>query len=91
MAEYIQHFGAVTYRVNGTGNLKAQFIGFDDVIIKNMAPLVMSPNPGREPRVLANAIGQRMRLKLITTEKDEVMLINRIVVWSKPLFTQYPG
>lgn len=91
MAEYIQHFGAVTYRVNGTGNLKAQFIGLDNVVIYNMFPLVMTPNPGREPRILANAQGQRMRLKLSTTAKDEVMLINRIVVWSKPLFTQYPG
>jgi len=91
MAEYILHFGSVTYRVNGFGNLKSQFIGFDNVIINDLAPLSMSLTPGREPRILANTKGQRVRLKVYTTEINERMAINRIVIWTKPLATQYPG
>lgn len=91
MAEYIQHFGAVTLRVNGVGTLKMSFIGLDDIIINDLTPLIMSPTPGREPRILANTKGQRVRLKLITTEINETMLVNRIIIWSKPLFTQFPG
>lgn len=91
MSEYILHYGAVTLRVNGAGSLRGSFIGLDDIIINTLHPLTMASAPGREPTILANTKSQRARLKLETTAIDEVMKINRIVVWTKALYTQYPG
>jgi hypothetical protein len=90
MAEYILHFGGITIRVNGSGILRSSFIGLDDVIVKKLAPLTMSNTPAREPTILSNANGQRMRLKLETTDINEVMKVNRIVIWTKPMYTQFP-
>lgn len=89
--EDILHYGVVRLRVTGTGNLKLAFTGLDDVVTANLTPIVMASTPGREPRVLANFVGQRARFKVQTTEKDEVFRVNRIVIFAKPIWADYPG
>lgn len=91
MAENILHFGAVRLRVNGSGNLDMKFIGLDDQIENNLKPLAMSATPGKEPLVLSNFKGQRARLRLSTDAINEYMIINRVVIFVKQLYTSYPG
>lgn len=89
--ENILHYGAVRLRVNGTGNLQLAFTGLDDVVTATLSSLVMASSPGREPRVLANFVGQRARFKVLTNQKDEIFKINRIVIFAKPIWTDFPG
>lgn len=91
MAEDILHFGAVRLRVVGSGNLRMTFIGLDDKVTQVLKPLVMSATPGVEPTRLSNFKGQRARLKLYTSAINEYMIINRIIVFVRPIATGYPG
>lgn len=91
MAENILHFGAITVRVNGTGLLRMKLKSLDDVKTKVIAPITMSSTPGKEPTKLTNFNSQRARYRLETTAIDEYMKINRIVVWIKEIYTQFPS
>lgn len=87
----IHHYGVVRLRVTGSGNLQLAFTGLDDVVTANLTPIAMAATPGREPRVLANFVGQRARFKIQTTVKDETFRINRIIIFAKPIWSEYPG
>lgn len=91
MAEDILHFGAVRYRLSGVGNLKHQVISLDDTITEELKPLPMQLNPGREPLRLSNSKAQRARIKVYTDQIGEKVIINRIIIFVKPIWTQYPG
>lgn len=91
MAESILHFGAVRYRVNGTGTLHSELISLDDVYTQQLANLEMEDAPGKEPRILANFKQQRARLKVSTTELGDFMKFNRIIYFVKELWKDFPG
>ena len=90
MAEDILHFGAVRYRVTGNGDMFQSLITYDDQVIKPLLPLTLSDTPGREPTRLASLVTQRARLKVYTTEYDDNVRINRIILYVKPVYTSYP-
>ena len=90
MAAEIWHYGAITLRVNGTGNLLFRFAGLDEVSTESPIQLAMADSPGRMPTRLANFNGQKAVLRLRTTEINEFVKINRIIVWVKPMWTSYP-
>lgn len=66
-------------------------IGLDEVDTFEVTPLVMSLTPGREPTKLTNFNSQRARLRMGTDVIDEYMKINRVVLWIKPVATQFPS
>lgn len=51
----------------------------------------METLPGREPQRLANFTNQRVQFELKTTEINEYFIINRIIVFAKPIWSEYPG
>lgn len=85
----ILHFGAVKLRVNGTGSLQMKFIGLDNATEQVLAPITMATLPGRQPQRLSNFIGQRALLEGKTTVINEIFRINKIIIFSKPLWTEY--
>lgn len=87
--ENILHFGAVRYRVTGSGNLIQSFYGLDRAESEVLKPLVLSEAPGREPIVLANFKGQRALLRLETTVINEWFNFNRIILFTKPIYSGY--
>lgn len=89
--ENISHFTAVRLRVVGSGNLNMTLYSLDDVNSQVLAPLAMSATTNIQPTRLANFNEQRAALWLGTTEKDEYFRINRIILFSKEIFTSYPG
>lgn len=89
--EDLTHFGATKIRVTGTGTLRQKFYGFDNVLTQTLGNVTMSASPGQQPLMLANFINQRARLELKTTGIDEKMNVNRILVFTKPIFTSLPG
>jgi len=91
MAEDVLHFGAVRLRVNGSGNLCTGFWSLDNTDIYDMEQFEMSNSPGQEPAHLGNFVGQRARLRVETLDKDEVFRVNRIIIYTKPMWTQLDG
>lgn len=89
--ECINHYGGFRIRVKGSGSLQAQMLGLDSTPSQNLVSLTMSSAPGREPFRLANVVSQRARLIVKTTNIDEVFHINRIIIYAKPLWTDFPG
>jgi hypothetical protein len=91
MAENILHWGGVRIRVNGSGSLNLRFIGLDNTYENVMTPLTMAASPGRQMDRLGNFVAQRARLEVKTTAINETFKINRIILFVKQMYTQYPG
>ena len=89
--EDILHYAGIRLRLQGAGNLIPTFLNLDDSPIQVLTSINMSALPTREPLRLSNFTGQRVRLKLSTSLIDEKMIVNRIVFFVKPLWTEYPG
>lgn len=89
--ESISHFAAIRIRVTGVGNLKLQIFSLDDVKSKVLVPLAMSPGARIIPTRLVNFMEQRAAFELKTTESNERFRINRIVIFTKEVFSSYPG
>ena len=89
--ENISHFAAIRIRVNGTGNLKLKVYSLDDVKFKILVPITMQLKARIIPTRLVNFMEQRASFELKTTDFDEQMRINRIVVFTKEVYKSYPG
>jgi len=89
--ESISHYAAIRIRVTGVGNLKMQVSSLDDVRSKTLVPLVMQATNRIIPTRLVNFTEQRASFELKTTEINEKFRINRIVIFTKEVFTSYPG
>jgi hypothetical protein len=85
----ILHFSAVKFRVNGTGSLRLRFISLDNVTTQTLVPITMTLLPGRQPQRLCNFISERGLLEGKTTAINEVFRINKIILFSKPLWAEY--
>jgi hypothetical protein len=89
MSEYVFHFLGYRPRVDGFGNLKATFYGFNKVRSSPMKDLDMSSLAQNEPMKLGNFIAQRALLRLEVTEIGEYFDLNRIEIFTKPIGTGY--
>jgi len=63
----------------------------DDVRSKVLVPFTMLPANRIIPTRLVNFMEQRASFELKTTGMDEEFKINRIVIYSKEVFSSYPG
>lgn len=86
----ILHFGAVRYRVTGSGNLKTFLRSLDNVKNKQLSNTVMAAINDIEPTRWANFTNQRAQIEFKTTEINEVFNISKIIVFVKPVATSYP-
>jgi hypothetical protein len=89
--ESISHFAAIRIRLVGSGNLLMKVFSLDDVRSKTLVPFAMLPGNRIIPTRIVNFVEQRASFELKTTVMDEKFRINRIVVFSKPVFTSFPG
>lgn len=91
MAEDFLHFGAVRMRINGEGNLNLSFRSLDDVDEEILYPLEMQPTTAKEPIVLANFISQRGMLRGYVNQINENFSINRLILFVRPIYTEFPN
>jgi hypothetical protein len=91
VGENISHFASIRIRVNGTGSLKMKVSSLDDVRSKELVPFTMQTTNRIIPTRIVNFMEPRAAFELKTTEMNEFMRINRIVVFVKEVFTSYPG
>ena len=89
--ESISHFAAIRVRVTGVGNLKMRAYSLDNVHMKELVPFEMLTQTRIIPTRLVNFMEQRASFELRTTEINERFRINRIIIFTKPVFTSYPG
>lgn len=89
--EIISHFSAVRIRVNGAGSLKLSLFSLDDVVSTTLVPLTMAATTNIVPTRLTNFQQHRASLEIKTTEIDERARINRIIIFVKEVFTEWPS
>lgn len=89
--ESVSHFAAIRIRVTGTGSLLMKVYSLDDVKSKTLVPLTMSATARIIPTRLVNFMEQRASFEFKTTAMDEEFRINRIVIFTKEVYTSYPG
>ena len=87
----ISHFTAVRLRMNGFGNLLMTLYSADDIRSQTLVPLMLDTLTNIQPTRLANFNEQQAALELGTTEIYEYFRINRIIIFSKEIYTSYPG
>jgi len=87
----IIHFNALRGRIRGTGILDCRLFDFDETQSVDFPPITMEAATGRFVLKLINFKSQRACLEVKTDEIDEVFRINKLVVFAKPLFTEYPA
>ncbi len=88
--ELINHFAGVKLRLNGVGDLLMTVYSFDESKSSVLLPLTMSNTPGREPTRLMNFMTQRIKIKFTTDMIDEVVKINRVLLYARPTYAEYP-
>jgi CYTH domain-containing protein len=89
--ENIQHFSAMRVRVTGGASLQLKVYSLDDVRSKTLVALPVSSASRIIPTRLVNFVEQRASFELKTTEIDEFIKVNRVVIFVKEIFTSYPG
>ena len=89
--EDILHFTGFRLRVTGVGNLLAQFTSIDSEFTQSLVSIPLATVTAREPFRLANFNQQRALLRLGTSEINEYFRINRIVIFAKKLWSDYPA
>jgi|SRR5215203_1758709 len=89
--ESISHFAAIRMRVNGNGALQMTVYSLDDVKSKELVPFTMATTTRIIPTRLVNFMEQRACFEIKTTEIDESFRINRIIVFTRPVYTSFPG
>ena len=89
--EYINHCNSIRLKLRGSGNLRATLYSYDEVESFALEPIVMAANTNIPPTQLANFKQTEMKLKLETTEINEIFNISEILIYIKPVEQSYPG
>lgn len=88
--ENIQHFSHLRLRVQGSGDLKGQLISLDPTYLTDLPVTTMSAVAEREPTILTNFVTQRAAYKFYTTEENEWLRINRVIIFLKDYGAEFP-
>lgn len=89
--ENISHFNAVRMRVIGQGSLKLTMHSMQSIRTKQLVDIPMSMQTNKQPIRLANFMEQRAALEISTNSINDYFRINRIIVFSREVFTEYPA
>jgi len=89
--EAILHFAAIRVRAVGVGNLLPKFYSLDNVLTSSLVALPMLTASARHLTRTANFQTDRAALELKTSVINEVFNINRIVLYAKEVFIDYPS
>lgn len=87
----IVHYTSVRMRIIGSGELEMTMFSQDDVYSYVMVPFTMAATTNIRPNRLMNLLQQRASLQGLTDTKDEWFSINKIVIYAKEVFTDYPN
>lgn len=78
-------------RIIGSGLLRMTMYSQDDIYSSILLPFTMSATTNIRPTRLMNFQHQRAYLKGTTTSSGEWFSINKIVIYAKEVFVDYPN
>lgn len=87
----IVHYTSVRMRIVGSGNLDMTMYSQDEIYSSDLVPFVMSATTNIRPTRLMNFQHQRAYLKGSTNVSGEWFRINKIVIYAKEVFVDYPN
>ena len=87
----IVHYTSLRMRIIGSGSLQMTMFSQDDVYSSVLQPFVMKAATNIRPTRLMNFQHQRAALEGKTTELNEWFKINKIVIYAKEVFVDYPS
>lgn len=91
VAGNISHFTAIRMRIVGSGTLNMTLYSLSDERSEVLVPFTLSATTRIMPTRLANFMEQMASLELETTELNGYFRINRIVIFTREIFSSYPG
>jgi hypothetical protein len=89
--EGIQHFSTIRIRATGQGQLKMVAFSLDYIKKKDLVPLPLAAMSRIQPNRIVNFVEQRACFELYTTDANEYVRINRIIVFMKEIYSSTPG
>lgn len=87
----IVHYTAVRMRILGSGSLLMTMFSQDDIFSSVLVPFTMTAATNIRPNRLMNFQHQRACLEGKTTGINEWFKINKIVIYAKEVFVEYPS
>lgn len=87
----IIHYTSVRMRITGSGSLDMKMYAQDEVFEQALAPFTMQPKTNIRPLRLMNFQHQRAYLEGKTDQIGEWFKINKIVIYAKEVFVEYPS
>lgn len=89
--ENIVHYGGIRLRVVGNGNILPTFYSLENFSSQALVAVPMLATTDRQLTRLANFQTQRASLELKTEVAGEHFHINRIIIYAKEVFTEFPS
>jgi len=89
--ENVQHFSTIRIRATGQGKLNAMVHALDYEKSKQLVSLPLQEKPRIQPNRIVNFVEQRASFSFFTTQMDDYVRINRIIVYMKEIYTSTPG
>lgn len=90
MAGNVGHCASIRMKLLGIGNLDLVIQSDDDIVTVALPPIAMSTTSYKQPQVITNTMLQSARLQGSTNEINEVMRINSICFFVKPVWSGFP-
>lgn len=87
----IIHFGGTRIRVTGQGTLHQVFQSYDYINTQQLPDLTLRTTNNVNPFVLASFIDQQASLRVYMDTIRDYMNVSRIITFSIPMYTGYPG
>lgn len=87
----IVHYTSVRMRIIGAGQLDMTMFSQDDIFSSVLLPFTMTATTNIRPTRLMNFQHQRAYLKGSTDVINEWFEINKIVIYAKEVFVEYPN
>ena len=87
----INHYTSVRMRIIGSGQLDMVMFSQDDIYSSTLFPFTMQALTNIRPTRLMNFQHQRAYLKGSTDVSGEWFSINKIVIYAKEVFSDYPN
>jgi hypothetical protein len=87
----INHYTSVRMRIIGSGQLRMTMYSQDEIYSSVLVPFTMQAATNIRPTRLMNFQHQRAYLEGKTTGSGEWFSINKIVIYAKEVFVEYPS
>jgi len=88
--ENIMHCAGVRVRITGSGSIHQVLQSLDTINTEELADLTLHTKNNENPFILANFIDQKICLRVYMDQINDFMNVNKIILFLKQLFTDYP-